>query len=69
MVARRAVARPGLVRNISIVLAFILKLVFDLGFLYFDLRVCGGRVEMEMFYDLIFTNLEGDWAVFMHIYI
>jgi hypothetical protein len=26
-------------------------------------------VEMEMFYDLIFTNLEGDWAVFMHIYI
>lgn len=69
MVARRAVARPGLVRNISIILAFILKLVFDLGFLYFDLRVCGGRVEMEMFYDLIFTNLEGDWAVFMHIYI
>lgn len=69
MDVRSAVARTGLVRNISIVLAFILKLVFDLGFLCFDLRVSGGRVQMKMFYDLIFTNLEWKWAVFMHIYI
>lgn len=28
----------------------------------FDLRVSGGRVEMKMFYDLIFKNLEFKWA-------